>query len=205
VRGERGVPVSRAGAASRGGTRRRRRPGDRRAGRGREREYAPARQTTYLGTASHRVFAFVFFLCVHASPCLVTAAVVRAVISWCQRNAFFHLDIRPHVCCPSLYPHTALKSVGHLKAVCLLRPTADNVALLIKQLKEPRFASYHLCAFVFWRGSAANAMPCHACQIVDVFCSNHVSVFCLCVKSRAITLFGCAGKLTLRHSSPSNL
>lgn len=42
--------------------------------------------------------------------------------------------------------HAALKAVGHLKAVCLLRPTADNIALLIKQLKEPRFASYHLCA-----------------------------------------------------------
>jgi hypothetical protein len=48
-----------------------------------------------------------------------------------------------------LRAHTApaaLKAVGHLKAVCLLRPTADNIALLIKQLKEPRFASYHLCA-----------------------------------------------------------
>ena len=38
----------------------------------------------------------------------------------------------------------ALKSVGHLKAVCLLRPTAENVALVIRHLREPCFASFHL-------------------------------------------------------------
>ncbi|KAL9189549.1 hypothetical protein ACHAXT_009224 [Thalassiosira profunda] len=34
--------------------------------------------------------------------------------------------------------------VGHLKAVCFLRPTEANVGLLVKELATPRFAEYHL-------------------------------------------------------------
>ena len=34
--------------------------------------------------------------------------------------------------------------VGHLKAVCFLRPTEANVGLLVKELASPRFAEYHL-------------------------------------------------------------
>jgi vacuolar protein sorting-associated protein 45 len=32
----------------------------------------------------------------------------------------------------------------HLKAVCLLRPTADNIRALQEHLKQPQFAEYHL-------------------------------------------------------------
>jgi vacuolar protein sorting-associated protein 45 len=39
-----------------------------------------------------------------------------------------------------------LKAVSHLKAVCLLRPTAENITLLERHLEKPRFASYHICA-----------------------------------------------------------
>lgn len=33
----------------------------------------------------------------------------------------------------------------HLKAVCFLRPTAENVQRLKKHLAAPRFSEYHLC------------------------------------------------------------
>lgn len=39
-----------------------------------------------------------------------------------------------------------LKAVSHLKAVCFLRPTAENITLLERHLEKPRFASYHLCS-----------------------------------------------------------
>eukprot|EP00741_Cyanophora_paradoxa_P017320 tig00020961_g16730.t1 len=32
----------------------------------------------------------------------------------------------------------------HLKAVCFLRPTSDNIALLVEELKDPRYGEYHL-------------------------------------------------------------
>lgn len=35
-------------------------------------------------------------------------------------------------------------STAHLKAVCLLRPTPDNVRALVGHLREPRFLEYHL-------------------------------------------------------------
>jgi vacuolar protein sorting-associated protein 45 len=35
--------------------------------------------------------------------------------------------------------------VTHLKAICFLRPTADNIKLLLDHLKEPRFSEYHIC------------------------------------------------------------
>jgi len=34
--------------------------------------------------------------------------------------------------------------VGHMKAVCFLRPTEANVGLLVKELAGPRFSEYHL-------------------------------------------------------------
>jgi len=34
--------------------------------------------------------------------------------------------------------------VGHMKAVCFLRPTEMNIGLLVKELASPRFSEYHL-------------------------------------------------------------
>ena len=34
--------------------------------------------------------------------------------------------------------------MGHMKAVCFLRPTEANIGLLVKELANPRFAEYHL-------------------------------------------------------------
>lgn len=36
------------------------------------------------------------------------------------------------------------KSVAHVKAVCLLRPTPENLRALKQHLAEPRFLEYHL-------------------------------------------------------------
>lgn len=33
----------------------------------------------------------------------------------------------------------------HLKAVCFLRPTTENVQLLIRELREPKYGQYYLC------------------------------------------------------------
>jgi len=35
-------------------------------------------------------------------------------------------------------------SMSHLKAVCFVRPTADNIELLMQELERPRFSEYHL-------------------------------------------------------------
>lgn len=35
----------------------------------------------------------------------------------------------------------------HLKAICFLRPTPENVQLLKRQLTNPRFGEYHVCKF----------------------------------------------------------
>jgi vacuolar protein sorting-associated protein 45 len=34
--------------------------------------------------------------------------------------------------------------MGHLKAVCFLRPTVENIHLLITELREPKYGEYHL-------------------------------------------------------------
>lgn len=39
------------------------------------------------------------------------------------------------------------ESMYHLKAVCFLRPTSENIQLLRRQLANPRFGEYHLCEF----------------------------------------------------------
>lgn len=35
--------------------------------------------------------------------------------------------------------------ITHLKAICFLKPTADNMVTLKKHLKDPKFSEYHLC------------------------------------------------------------
>lgn len=40
------------------------------------------------------------------------------------------------------------ESMSHLKAVCFLRPTLENVHHLRRQLASPRFGEYHLCEFL---------------------------------------------------------
>lgn len=47
-------------------------------------------------------------------------------------------------------PPCSAKPVEHpeLRAVALLRPTRENVAALKRELRAPRFASYHLCESV---------------------------------------------------------
>ena len=39
------------------------------------------------------------------------------------------------------------ESMYHLKAVCFLRPTSENIQLLRRQLANSRFGEYHLCEF----------------------------------------------------------
>lgn len=39
------------------------------------------------------------------------------------------------------------ETMSHLKAVCFLRPTSENIQLLRRQLASPRFGEYHLCRF----------------------------------------------------------
>jgi len=34
--------------------------------------------------------------------------------------------------------------VGHMKAVCFLRPTDNNIGLLVRELSRPRFSEYHI-------------------------------------------------------------
>ena len=36
------------------------------------------------------------------------------------------------------------EGLGHMKAVCFIRPSADNIRLLVSQLKEPKFLEYHI-------------------------------------------------------------
>jgi vacuolar protein sorting-associated protein 45 len=35
--------------------------------------------------------------------------------------------------------------MAHLKAVCFLRPTAENFQLLQQELKDPKYGEYHIC------------------------------------------------------------
>jgi vacuolar protein sorting-associated protein 45 len=36
------------------------------------------------------------------------------------------------------------ESLGHMKAICLVRPTADTIRELVRHLKEPKFLEYHI-------------------------------------------------------------
>ncbi|KAL7442342.1 hypothetical protein ACHAXH_006673 [Discostella pseudostelligera] len=44
----------------------------------------------------------------------------------------------------SLALHEESTHIGHMKAVCFLRPTEINVGLLVKELSNPTFAEYHI-------------------------------------------------------------
>lgn len=33
----------------------------------------------------------------------------------------------------------------HLKAICFLRPTPENITLLQKELRDPRYGEYYIC------------------------------------------------------------
>jgi len=33
----------------------------------------------------------------------------------------------------------------HLKCICFLRPTRDNIDLLAKELKAPKYGQYYIC------------------------------------------------------------
>mmetsp|Transcript_12639 Transcript_12639/g.22664 ORF Transcript_12639/g.22664 Transcript_12639/m.22664 type:complete len:613 (+) Transcript_12639:256-2094(+) len=43
-----------------------------------------------------------------------------------------------------LHEEESTTHVGHMKAVCFLRPTEINIGLLVKELASPRFSEYHL-------------------------------------------------------------
>lgn len=70
------------------------------------------------------------------------------------------------------------ESLGHLKAVCFLRPTGENITQLKRHLKNPRYGEYHLCELhQFWifglklglslQGNCLplNAARCTYCQL----------------------------------------
>lgn len=44
----------------------------------------------------------------------------------------------------ALHEEESTTHVGHMKAVCFLRPTEINIGLLVKELASPRFSEYHL-------------------------------------------------------------
>jgi vacuolar protein sorting-associated protein 45 len=37
------------------------------------------------------------------------------------------------------------KPLKYVSAICLLRPTAENIQALITELHEPRYGSYYIC------------------------------------------------------------
>ena len=37
------------------------------------------------------------------------------------------------------------EKITHLKAVCFVRPTAENISRLCKELKDPKYGQYYLC------------------------------------------------------------
>ncbi len=38
--------------------------------------------------------------------------------------------------------------MAHLKAICFLRPTAENIRLLCDELRRPKYGEYHLCKWL---------------------------------------------------------
>lgn len=44
----------------------------------------------------------------------------------------------------------SMESMSHLKAICFLRPTSQNIQHLRRQLANPRFGEYHLCEFLWY-------------------------------------------------------
>ena len=41
------------------------------------------------------------------------------------------------------------ESMKHLKCICFLRPTKDNIDLLGRELKSPKYGFYYICMFLF--------------------------------------------------------
>jgi len=39
------------------------------------------------------------------------------------------------------------ESMKHLKCICFLRPIRDNIDLLAKELKSPKYGQYYLCKY----------------------------------------------------------
>ena len=37
------------------------------------------------------------------------------------------------------------ETMKHLKCICFLRPTRENVELLTKELKSPKYGFYYIC------------------------------------------------------------
>jgi hypothetical protein len=37
------------------------------------------------------------------------------------------------------------ETMAHLKALCFLRPTLDNLNLLKKELRKPKYGEYYIC------------------------------------------------------------
>lgn len=42
------------------------------------------------------------------------------------------------------------ESIKHLKCLVFVRPTPDNVQLLSSELRNPRYAQYYICEFIYW-------------------------------------------------------
>jgi vacuolar protein sorting-associated protein 45 len=40
---------------------------------------------------------------------------------------------------------TKRELMAHLKAICFLRPTPENVRCLSDELREPKYGEYHVC------------------------------------------------------------
>lgn len=40
-----------------------------------------------------------------------------------------------------------LETMKHLKCIAFLRPTKENVALLSKELRNPKYGVYYICKF----------------------------------------------------------
>lgn len=49
---------------------------------------------------------------------------------------------------------------ARLQAVCFLRPTRENVTMLKRELRQPRFQSYHFCECVPQQGPGASLAKC---------------------------------------------
>lgn len=61
----------------------------------------------------------------------------------------------------------------HLRAVAIVRPTRENVARLRRELRDPRFGSYHLCEWPQGRAGRQHQwrmQPGHACACTDWLC-----------------------------------
>lgn len=39
------------------------------------------------------------------------------------------------------------EKMSHLKCVCYVRPTPDNLRFLTEELSRPKYGEYHLCKF----------------------------------------------------------